>query len=53
MAGEKLTTKVGRWGNSLALHLTKPMVNALNLKEGDKVDITYRDGAIYIRRVEP
>lgn len=49
MGEGKLTTKVAKWGNSLALHLTKPMIDAIGVKAGDKVDITCRDGAIYIR----
>lgn len=47
----KLTSKIGKWGNSLALHLTKEMIEAAGLKEGDKVDISYRDGAVHIRKV--
>ncbi|GBQ47201.1 AbrB/MazE/SpoVT family DNA-binding domain-containing protein [Gluconacetobacter entanii] len=30
---------ISKWGNSLALRLPKKVVEALNLKEGDDVDI--------------
>ena len=32
--------KVARWGNSLAVRLPRPVIEALGLKEGDHVDIT-------------
>ena len=31
--------KVAKWGNSLAVRLPRPVVEALNLKEGDEVQI--------------
>ena len=31
--------KIARWGNSLALRIPKDVVKALDLKEGDDVDI--------------
>lgn len=30
---------VSKWGNSLAVRLPRPVVEALNLKEGDSVEI--------------
>jgi len=35
--------KVARWGNSLAVRLPRPVVEALGLKEGDDVEIVARD----------
>ncbi len=32
--------QVSRWGNSLALRLPKAVVDALNLKEGDEIEVT-------------
>jgi antitoxin MazE len=32
--------KVAKWGNSLAVRLPRPIVEALNLKEGDEVEIS-------------
>lgn len=31
--------QVAKWGNSLAVRLPKAVVEALNLKEGDSIDI--------------
>lgn len=30
-------TKISRWGNSLAIRISKEFVDALNLKDGDQV----------------
>jgi antitoxin MazE len=40
--------KVARWGNSLAVRLPRPVVDALDLKEGDEVEIS----AVGARRLE-
>jgi antitoxin MazE len=32
--------KIAKWGNSLAVRLPRPVVEALDLKEGDEVEIT-------------
>ena len=32
--------QVGKWGNSLAVRLPTTVVEALNLKEGDEIEIT-------------
>lgn len=45
-------TKLTKWGNSLAMHLTVEMAQALGVTAGDKVDISVKDGAIIIRKVE-
>lgn len=31
--------QVSKWGNSLAVRLPKPVVDALELKEGDQIEI--------------
>lgn len=31
--------QVGKWGNSLAVRLPRAVVEALNLKEGDEIEI--------------
>ena len=31
--------RVSKWGNSLAVRLPGPLVDALNLKEGDEVQL--------------
>lgn len=35
--------KVAKWGNSLAVRLPASLVEALNLKEGDEVEVASRD----------
>ena len=30
--------QIGRWGNSLAVRLPKPLVDRFRLKEGDEID---------------
>jgi antitoxin MazE len=32
--------QVAKWGNSLAIRLPKAVVNALELKEGDEIEVT-------------
>lgn len=36
--------QVARWGNSLAIRLPAAVVKALDLKEGDQVEISVRGG---------
>ncbi len=43
-----MTTQLARWGNSLALRLPKSVAMEANIGEGDKVDVTVKDGAIVI-----
>ncbi|HKU68467.1 MAG TPA: AbrB/MazE/SpoVT family DNA-binding domain-containing protein [Candidatus Baltobacteraceae bacterium] len=42
-----------RWGNSLGVRLPKGIVEEAGLREGDRVDVEMRDGAITIRRARP
>ena len=36
--------KVAKWGNSLAVRLPASIVDALDLKEGDEIEIYIADG---------
>lgn len=36
--------QIGRWGNSLAIRLPASVVEALDLKEGDEIEIEVADG---------
>jgi antitoxin MazE len=36
--------QVGKWGNSLAVRLPTAVVEALDLKEGDEIEIYVADG---------
>ena len=47
------TTQISRWGNSLALRLPKSVAREAQLDEGDKVDVSVRNGAIVIRPSRP
>ena len=42
---------VGRWGNKLAVRLPAEIVNAIEVREGEHVEIEARDGQAIIRRV--
>lgn len=35
-----MSMRVSKWGNSLAVRIPAPVVEALNLKEGDDIEIT-------------
>ena len=35
--------KVAKWGNSLAVRLPRELVDALDLKEGDNIELLSRD----------
>lgn len=43
-----MTTQLARWGNSLALRLPKSVAMEANIGEGDKVEVTVKDGMIVI-----
>ena len=42
--------KVAKWGNSLAIRLPRPVVEALDLKEGDEVEVVAAEGALQVAR---
>lgn len=42
--------KVAKWGNSLAVRLPRPVVEALDLKEGDEVEVTAVEGTLQVSR---
>lgn len=44
----KMTTKVQRWGNSLAVRLPKVILDDLNIKEGSDINISVENNAIKI-----
>ncbi len=48
-----MTTKVQKWGNSLAVRLPKDMIRRLALKEGSGVVVREEKDTIIIRRQEP
>lgn len=48
-----MTTKVQKWGNSLAVRIPKEMIRRLALKEGSDVLVREDKDMITIRRQEP
>jgi antitoxin MazE len=44
-----MTALVSKWGNSLGVRLSKAIAAAVNVGEGDEVDVSVQDGAIVIR----
>ena len=43
--------QVSKWGNSLAVRLPAAVVEALELKEGDRIEIRIADGRVFeVRR---
>ena len=44
---------VGRWGNNLAVRLPGEVVDAVRLRDGERVDIEVLDGNVVIRRTQP
>lgn len=58
MVEEKLVpastrTRVVGWGNSQALRIPKPFLDALQLREGDEVEMLVEDGRLTVRPVTP
>ncbi|GET29821.1 AbrB/MazE/SpoVT family DNA-binding domain-containing protein [Prolixibacter sp. SD074] len=39
---------IKKWGNSLGLRLPKAILDEVKLKEGSKLDISTKDGSIYL-----
>lgn len=44
---------VGKWGKNLAVRFPGEIVNAVGLRDGDKLEIETRDGDIVVRRPAP
>jgi len=45
--------QIAKWGNSLAVRLPAAVVSALNLREGDDVEITIDDPRTFALRKKP
>ena len=44
-----MTTQISRWGNSLGLRLPKSVAQEAQVADGDKVEVSVKNGAIVIR----
>jgi len=47
------TTQIAKWGNSLGVRLPKSVAQEAEVDEGDRVDVSVKNGAIVIRRSRP
>lgn len=45
--------QVAKWGNSLAVRLPSEVVKALDLKEGDQIEIRIADSRVFEVRRDP
>ena len=41
---------IQKWGNSQGLRIPKPLLDALDLRENDRVELTQADGEIHIKK---
>ncbi len=46
-------TQIAKWGNSLGLRLPKSVALEARVDEGDRVDVSVKNGAIVIRSSRP
>jgi antitoxin MazE len=46
-------TQIVGWGNSQALRIPKTMLDALQISEGDEVELMVEDGRLTVRPVTP
>ena len=44
-----MTTRIAKWGNSLALRIPKTVAAEANVQDGDAVDVTVENGALVVR----
>jgi len=48
-----MNTTIQKWGNSQAVRLPRPILEAALLQENDLVEIVAEDNSIIIKKVEP
>jgi antitoxin MazE len=46
-------TRVGRWGNSLAIRIPSAFARETGLEEGERVELSVSDGGLMLRPVRP
>jgi antitoxin MazE len=46
-------TQVVGWGNSQAVRIPRPMLDALKISEGDEVEMTVENGRLTVRPLNP
>jgi antitoxin MazE len=47
-----MSTRIQRWGNSLAVRIPKPVASELGLEEGSEVGLEVREGVLAVRPLE-
>ena len=50
--GMKLKVKLGKGGNSLRITIPKEVLEAMNLKEGDTLELDVRDNILFANKKE-
>ena len=45
--------QVGKWGNSAGIRLSKAVLDELGIKQGDRVELTVKDGKAIIEPAKP
>lgn len=45
-------TAVRRWGNSQAIRLSKEIINKMDLKENDNIEISINNGKMIIEKID-
>ena len=45
-----MTTAITKWGNSRGVRIPKPILDSLNLKESDTLELTIVDDAIMMKK---
>ena len=45
--------QVGKWGNSSGIRLSKAVLDELGIKQGDRVQLTVKDGKAIIEPAKP
>jgi antitoxin MazE len=48
-----MRTQIVGWGNSHALRIPRAMLDALNMREGDEVELVVEDGRLNVRPITP
>lgn len=48
-----MRARIAKWGNSAAVRLPKAILEEMNLKPGQEVDLTLRDRELRLRKVAP
>lgn len=48
-----MSSRISRWGNSVAVRIPKEVLEQAGLREGQRVDFSTRDGVVEVRKRRP